>query len=322
MTSDPGRAQQAWGQHLRRRIAAVLASIPGGHGEEAGVLFQDEETPAWISMPMALDQSWSEERGQSLASGVLDELLWGQYALFLCIRLQDDLLDETGEDLRLILVADHFLIASLEAFQRFPELDDAFWARYRGWIRDTVNGDIEVEDLEADPGRFTKEHLGLHARVSAVLKVGVAAVARMHGRDEDVAWLSRFLDHAAVVHQITDDLDDLVQDLTGGRYTWVANTILALEPGASLESDECARRLREGFLQPERGAVIAEELRRIARDATAEVPPSAPPAIHEAAHMLHRSADELEQRLHMARVRWVFGETLEQVTGGDAAARR
>jgi hypothetical protein len=326
VTSDSGRAQRALEERLRRRIIAVLASIPGAidgeHQGEASALARVDQTPGWISMPMWLDQAWAAERGEPIPTGALDELLWGQYALFLCIRLQDDLLDGARRDLHLILVADHFLLESLQAFQRFPELDDAFWALYRDWMRDTVNGDLEVERLEAAPGRFTTAHLDLHARVSAILKVGVAAVARLHGREQDIGWLSRFQDHLAVFHQIADDLDDLVPDLMGGRYTWVANTILALEPGESLTTDERARRLGEGFLRPERGATIAKELRRIAHAAAAEVPASAPQAIHDLVQGLRATADELERSMHETRVRWVFGEAVEQGAGGKRAQAR
>lgn len=319
------RVAKAWEQYLRGRIGSVLASIPGAidgpRRGEAG-LQRVDPTPNWISLPMWLDQGWAEERGEPLASDVLTEVLWGQYALFLCIRLQDDLLDGAREDLHLMLVADHFLLESLQAFQRFPELDDTFWAFYRECVRHTVNGDLEVERLEREPGRFTSAHLGLHAQVSSVLKVGAAAVGRLHGRARDVAWLSRFQDHLAVFHQIEDDLDDLVPDLMGGRFTWVANTMLAAEPGESLTPDERGRRLGEGFMRPERGEAIFEELRRIARAANAEVPPSAPQAIHEVGKALFTATDELERSMHEARVRWVFGEAVEQCAGGEATRER
>jgi len=317
---DPGQAQEAWEKHLRRRITSVLASIPGGvdgeHAGEAGALSSVHQTPGWVSLAMWLDQGWAGERNRPLARGVLDELLWGQYALFLCIRLQDDLLDGARKDLHLILVADHFLLESLQAFQQFAELDHGFWTFYRDCVRDTVNGALEVERLEQEPGRFTSAHLGLHARVSAMLKVGAAAVARLHGRAGDLAWLSRFQDCLAVYDQIADDLTDLVPDLMGGRFTWVANTVLAAEPGESLTTDDRARRLGEGFMRPERGAVVVDELRRIAHAAAAEVPASAPQAIHDVVQALFTAGDELERSMHETRVRRVFGDVLGQDVGG------
>lgn len=320
VTSDPGRARRAWEEHLRRRVSAVLASMPdqvySRRWGDGGFPLSIEGSPDWISLPIGLDQDWAVERGKPLPSGVLAEVLWGQYALFLCIRLQDDLLDGAREDLHLILVADHFLLESLQAFQGLPALGHTFWAFYRECVRQTINGDLEVERLEREPGLFTGAHLGLHARVSAILKVGAAAVGRLHGHEEDVAWLSRFQDHMAVFNQITDDLDDLVPDLMRSRFTWVANTLLAADPGESMTTDERVRRIGEGFMRPERGQVIVSELSRIAQAAITEVPPSAPQAVHEAGRALLTATDELERSMHEARVRWVFGDALGQRVSG------
>jgi len=279
--------------------------------------FLVDRTPAWISLPICLDQGWAVERSEPLPGDVLAEILWGQYALFLCIRLQDDLLDGARDDLHLILLADHFLMESLHAFQRFPDLDHKFWAFYRQSVRDTVNGYLEVERLEQEPGRFKRAHLGLHAQVSAILKLGAAAVGRLHARDQDLAWISRFQDQLAVFNQIGDDLEDLVPDLGDGRFTWVANTILAAKAGESLSPDERIRRLGEGFMLPERGEAIVEELRCTAQAAASEVPDSAPQAIHDLVQGLYANVDELDESMHEARVRRVFGEALGQGVGRD-----
>jgi len=60
-----------------------------------------------------------------------------------------------------------------------------------------------------------------------------ATVARLHRRDEDVAWLSRFQDHLAVFHQIIDDLDELEQSLHVARVRWVFGAMLPQVVGAA-----------------------------------------------------------------------------------------
>jgi hypothetical protein len=266
-----------------------------------------------MRIPYWLDEYWTEARTGSARGWDLAEILWGQYALFLFIRLQDDVLDRERDDLRLIVVADRFLLECLESFQRFPELNEGFWAFYRSCLRDTVDGALEVGRLEKEPGSFRSEHLGLHARVSGIFKVGTAAVCRLHGREEDVGWLARLQDQLAIVSQIADDLDDLGVDLRHGRYTWVGNTMLAVEPGELLTPDERASRLGAGLLRPERGAVIVEALRRAVRAAAAEVPASAPRQIRDLVERLGAMPDELERSMHEARVRCVFGDALAEV---------
>lgn len=251
-----------------------------------------------------------EERSERLRSGVIAEVLWGQYALFLYIRIQDDLLDRHLDDLRLVFVADRFLLESLESFQRVGALDKTFWGLYRQCVRETVDGILEVRRLEQEPGRFTAEHLDLHARVSSIFKLGAAAVCCLHGRAEEMTWLSDFQDRLAVFSQIRDDLEDLTPDLDDGRFTWVANTLLVARAGEAITLDERARRLADGLTYPDRAAPVLGELRRVARAAADVVPKSAPRSIRDLLPRLQTMPDELEQALHEARVRWVFGEAL------------
>ncbi len=234
--------------------------------------------------------------------------LWGQYALFLHVRLQDDLLDGRYDDLRLLFIADLLLLESLEAFQRLPGLDERFWAFYGDCLRRTIEGGYRVGALERRPGAFRTRDLALHARVNSIFKVGAAAVAWLHGREPDLAWISRLQDQLAITNQIEDDLRDLPSDLRSGRYTWVANTLLGARAGERITRRHAARRLAGALLRPERGARIVAQLRRSARAAAAAVPPSAPRAIHELVRAIEAAPGKLERRMHEARVRWLFGK--------------
>ncbi len=314
MASDPLPEELAWAQHLDRRISAVLESIPGfadlRPGRALGIRRSEGELPSWMRIPLWLDECWADARVGGVPGGDLAEILWGQFALFLFIRLQDDVLDRARDDLRLIVVADRFLVECLESFQPFPELNGGFWAFYRRCLRDTVDGALAVGRLEKEPGEFTAEHLGLHARVGGIFKVGAAAVCRLHGREGDAGWLARLQDQLAIMGQIADDVQDLGDDLQDGRFTWVGNTMLAARPGEAISADERAVRLGAGLMRPERGAAVVEELRRVARAAAAEVPDSAPRQIHELVLGLGAVPVELERTMHEARVRSVFGDLL------------
>ena len=307
-------APSPWVEVLGRRVGSVLASVPGQTQEPAGgppsYGRPDALTPPWLLLPSWLEQAWATEGPQSLPDGELAELLWGQYALFLYIRIQDDLLDKERADLGLLFVADRFLLESLESFQRFPALNGQFWAFYRKCLRETVDGILEVRRLENTPGGFTVERLGLHARVSAIFKLGAAAVCRLHGRDGEMAWLSDFVDRLAILGQICDDFRDLAQDLEVGRFTWVANALLGGRVGDPIVPEEWAGRLRDGFMRPDWEEPVLAELRRLARLAAEGVPDSAPPAVHDLVRELRIRPDALEQGMHEARVRWVFGEVL------------
>lgn len=301
-------------RELGRRVGSVLGSLPGEAGDAARSgrfgRTPDGRAPLWLRLPTWLNEAWQEEPTDDVRDRGLPDLLWGQYALFLYIRLQDDLLDQHRDDLRLLFVADRFLLESLESFQRFPELDGEFLVFYRRCLRETVDGILAVRSLESEAGRFTAEHLDLHAQVSAIFKVGAVAVCRLHGRVREVPWVSQLLDRLAVFGQIGDDLQDLAPDLEVGRFTWAANVLMGAKGGEVIPPDERIRRLSGGLMRTERGEQLLAELRRLARLAAEGVPASAPRPVHDLARALHSQVGVLEQGMHEAKVRWVFGEAV------------
>jgi hypothetical protein len=126
-----------------------------------------------------------------------------------------------------------------------------------------------------------------------------------------MAWLSHLQDGIAVFDKICDDLEDLSADLDAGRYTWVANVLIAATPGEVIPPQECARRLAEGLMRSDREGAVLATLRRTAQQAAEVVPASAPPRIHDLVGALHSRVSSIEQALHTAKVHWVFGNDVQ-----------
>lgn len=263
-----------------------------------------EPLPDWLTLPVDLHEAWAHKRTLKRVAE-LGDVLWAQYALFLYIRLQDDLLDRQQDDLRLLFVADRFLLESLACIEQ-PEL----WSFYRARLRETVDGILEVRRLEARPGLFTIDHLGLHAQVSGILKVAAASVAVLCGHPGEIGWISALMDRLAVFSQICDDVSDLVQDLEAGRFTWVANVLLHAEGEEHIGVDERMRRLADELFDGKRRAMVLDEMRKVARAAASSVPPSAPRRIHDLARALQVKTDDLDRMWHEASVRRVFADVL------------
>lgn len=299
-------AAALWLEDVDRRIAGVLESVRAGSSEwdVPARLAQRDRPPAWFELPIWLDEAWKAPVPGIGHSSLLADLLWGQYALFLFIRIQDDLLDRQRTDLDSMFVADRFLVESLESFDRIFILDSRFRKQYQGWLRDTVDGIRQVSGLEATPGGFRADHLPLHAKVCAIFKVGSLAVCRIHGREREWPWIEGLLDQLAMFSQIGDDLQDLSEDVEKGRCTWPANVL----SGGALPVDPAAWMFR-----PERSDVILARLRGIARAASDLVPSNAPIPIQALARGLAARVDELERGLHEMSVRMVFGEVLDGV---------
>lgn len=320
---------EQWLEEMDRRIAAVLGPIARHADTSEWVmparLAREQPVPHWLLLPIWLEQEWGGSR-RPAPPGWLAPVLWGQYALFLTIRIQDDLLDRQREDLRTVFLSDRFLLASLESYQRLPALGDGFWELYRNCLNQTTEGILEVGRLERRLGGFTTDQLALHARVCALFKIGSAALCYLYGRPAELRWISSLLDQLAIFSQIGDDLEDLDSDVAGGRYTWVANTIL----GAGSESspmDAEAHRLGVGLMRSERGDVIVQQLRVVARAAVEAVPDTAPAQVHQLVGSLPARCDQLEQALHEARVRQVLGqflppESIDAPSDGTAGVSR
>ena len=295
--------------HIREvdgRIARVLQSARASEAawEIPDRLAQGRTTPHWFELPIWLDRAWGGEPDRRPAPE-LSQVLWGQYALFLFIRIQDDLLDRQRNDLPSLLVADRFLVESLESFRALELLDRSFWHSYNGWLRDTVEGIFEVAHLESTAGKFTVDHLPLHARVCSIFKVGTLALCRLRGREQDWPWLEALLDQLAIFSQIGDDLHDLTEDVESGRYTWPANVLFLVDHSGLGVSQPGELILRLG-----RNHVIVEQLRAIAEAAIRFVPATAPEPVRQLPAALYTRVNELERDLHESMVRYVFGDLM------------
>ena len=350
---DPHTA--GWRAELRRRWNTTLASIPGlgsavrpgagvldappprglGTPDDAGEGSDGDDgppLPRWLRLPLWLHQAWDDAGGGSQPGGDaapgtvsataaspgppwLADVLWGQYALFLHVRLVDDLLDGDARDRRLHFVADRFLLESLDAFGRIDGLGPDFHAFCRDRLQETVDGILEVAALEEEPGAFTAARLPLHAKVSSIFRVGAVAVCHLLGRADDTGWIGALQDRDHVFGQILDDLADVGEDLARGRYTFVGNALLNLEMGDAASADGLERRLLEGMLLPSRAEPLWRELRRLAAEAAEVVPDAAPEPIHALVRSLRDDVGALDDRLHEARVRRVFGDDVVEAAG-------
>ena len=154
----------------------------------------------------------------------LRDVLWGQYCLFLFVRIHDDIIDGQARDRRLIFIADDLLVESRRSFARHFS-DGRFDALCDEYLRATLRAILEVDGLQSRAGAMTVNRVDLYARVSAVFKVAAAAVCLRSRREDLLPVISQFYDRLAIASQLVDDLFDLDEDLKRGRYSVAANVI-------------------------------------------------------------------------------------------------
>lgn len=228
---------------LQRRLAEYLNTRPAAVVEDvkrylrAGEAAKDTARGAradryWTLLPGWLLRSPSFAGRAELNPGFLRDVLWGQYCLFLVIRIHDDLLDGQARSPALLFVADGLLVESERSFakhlQRAP-----FWDLFRDLLDTTLRAILEVDALQRDPGGIRSETLGKYGDVASIFKVGSAAVCAKCRRMDHFQRVSRFADHLAVANQVVDDVRDVQEDLDRGRFNFAA-THFGIRRGASL----------------------------------------------------------------------------------------
>jgi hypothetical protein len=274
-------------EQLQRRVrrwpplarAAVSRYLSPGRGRRSAE--RQDADPIWLLLP-----AWLAARApRSPGGSFLSDVRWGQYCLFLFVRIHDDVFDGHHADPALIYVADLLLVESEEAFARHFSTGP-FWPFYRRSLATTLAAILERDGFERRPRGLGADDRGVHARVSSLFKVGAAAVCFKTRRPGDLQSTARYLDHLAIAGQMLDDLRDLQADLDRGRVNSVAGALA---------------RGRRGLDD------VVADMRRHLRSAIAAIAPLRMPAAERHAAQLLRGVEILGAGLHRIDVRRAFG---------------
>lgn len=298
MLARLARCWRAWPAPLaaearRYSIGARAAAVPTSRlGEPLHYVWL--LLPEWLSARLA-PAPFAGERH------FLADVQWGQYALFLFIRIHDDLVDRQVRSPWLVYVADRYLVESETAFGR--HVNASFWPVFRELVRETLDGIAEANDLQRRTQPPPERLLEAYTRVSSIFKAASAAVLMRHRRTRLFPRVFRFQDQLAAASQIIDDLADLDEDLADRRRNYVAARLAG--PGRRAPSGRRAfaglidrRILVDNALAP----VLREADRRLAEAGRAIAPLRLDPAERYVARLRH-GLDTLGRALHAARVR-------------------
>lgn len=252
--------------------------------------------PLWLIAPR-----WYARRRATIGRRFLPDVLFGQYCLFLAIRVHDDLLDDQAGTRWLIPAGDDLLIEAEHQFARHVDSRD-FWSLYRRLVRETLHGIAEVDRLQRSPAGMRIAALPLYAKVASIFNVGVAATCSVSNQARAYRQFARYAHHLAICGQLQDDLEDVDEDARRGRMNAAVTMLLK---GRRLEAGSAAwrRALAAAALLEGRAAMICELARehadravRIARLMGID------PAIRYAEDVSNRCA-AAGTDLHRARVR-------------------
>jgi hypothetical protein len=186
---------------------------------------QTRAEPYWKELPRWL----AEQRGngrRTMSNEFLDAVVWGQTCLFYAIRLQDDLLDGDVSRPLLALAPLLFLTEADRAYSSAFERNAPFWKRYRLALETTVAGIVRVAEMQRDPGARADELLQAYGGVDAVFSVGSSAVCERMGMADRIPRINAFVSELGKVLLALDDVEDIPEDLAGGRLNYPARILL------------------------------------------------------------------------------------------------
>jgi hypothetical protein len=143
----------------------------------------------------------------------------------MAVRIQDDIYDGEGATAPLIFVSDEFLVEAQSTFSTLFQSSSPFWIIYHRYMTTTSRAIVECDDLLQTPMASAQTLLPAYARVSALFKIGAAAVCIRSDRMKQFSQVSRFADALAAAGQILDDLDDILEDLKRGRRNYAARLL-------------------------------------------------------------------------------------------------
>lgn len=263
-----------WPVFLRVAFQSYLAEGSGAAGSD------DPGTPYWLLLPHWLAGRRADgHRPAALPSGFLEDVLKAQCALFLSIRVLDDVVDTPGSSRTLLKVAERLGQDSRRYLQPWFCAGDPFWSTYEGCIALTRASIRRADQLQRRRGTRPADLLRVYADVSAVFRVGSAAVCEKQRCRTEYRHIERFTRHIARADQILDDLSDILEDLDTGKRNYVARRL--------------ARRRENGKDDPLfRSRLVAELFRS-----------SVLPAILDTARRHLRRAGIALQPLHLAGTR-------------------
>jgi hypothetical protein len=300
---------------LHRRFSAYAASWPEptlqGLGQYSGGNVRQRRRPRphedryWTLIPRAICEAWAPTR-RAARSRFLNDVLWGQYCVFLCVRIHDDLLDGQLPQRNLVFVADDLLLESQRAFA--VHLNTlSFRALFARHLRATLRAIVAVDALQARPGGMTRARLRLHARVSSVFNLAAAAACLECRRPAMIRRFERVYASLAVAGQLIDDLSDVEEDLARRRYNFVANVLDGRRSPASHDRRQHPARavLRDNAIDKVLALARAYVARAAASAAAARIP-----EIDAYLSVYLAEIDRRRDAVHRMRVAHVFGRSL------------
>ncbi len=181
------------------------------------------ELPYWLHQPVWLMCRYANEPLLQHERTFLEDVILGQYFVFLSFRITDDLFDEQTREHSLVHAAQRFRREARTIFSRYFGKTSTFWGIYRTCLATTARHIRLVDKLQHSPDTDPNDLLRAYAGVNAIFTIGPAAVCVRYRRIADYRLMRAFSDRCSTGTQVLDDMADIREDLRRRRWNYAAN---------------------------------------------------------------------------------------------------
>jgi hypothetical protein len=298
-----------WPSPMRKDFRQYIRRLRGGDGTKTKHPVTKLSLPYWILLPIWLTEKYNQGRkSKPISRRFLNDVLWGQYCLFLTIRIQDDLYDKQADGFSLIFAADQFLIEAYDIFSGHMGNSKPFWKIYRDCLEETTHGIIEVDKLQQASNPRLKRILDGYSTVSSIFKIGSAAICCKAGRLRDYPKVAEFADGMAAVGQVFDDFQDIKEDLEGGKANYVARYLARGGKRTKATGNISLEKIAANMIITGNVDDLLNDLKTQIRDSELALAPLKIRNVSKYIKKHFESLDNISLSLHRERVRCLFGK--------------
>jgi hypothetical protein len=254
--------------------------------------------PKWLAAvyPKRISPTYAD-------SSFLEDIIQAQSCLFLAFRMHDDLFDQHEGCLGLIWYGDELLFESQRLLVRHFSSESRFWDFYHRSVIKAIRTVQRINRFQADSHAVFSQSHRYYSELNEVFKIATYAFCLRNRRMKDFQQLSVCLDFLAIVEQMLDDFEDIIDDFNHGRFNSVARFIL--NAGGSRHKKPLDR-MAHNLLYTDVSTRLFFQWDRYLVKAQKSIECLKLPALEEYLISYRDSVRRMGERVHEQRVRQLF----------------
>jgi hypothetical protein len=268
--------------------------------------------PYWIRVPeLVADSHLQKEVHSGVSRNFMKDTMWGQICLYYAVKIHDDLYDRHEDRLSFLWAGDEFFLEAYRVFSKHFGQNYRFWTFFQGDVLSTIRSVQKIQNQEIQTRPTPRNVESEYPQLYSVCKVALHALCIKLNLTRAFRRLSDFYDQMAIVGQMLDDFEDIVDDFNHGRINSVARFLLDAGGPARMKPLD---RMAHNLLYTDVSTRLFLQLDRYLVKAQKSIECLKLPALEEYLVSYRDSVRRMGERVHAQRVRELFGKNVNKQT--------